>query len=140
MFRATREVVKAFQEVNFKCKVEEADGISLVKAGVSGKQTTYQIHFISTDDDNDVAVRVVAFVKGVPEKRVQLLEAANACNERFRFVKFVLDQEGRVNVEADIPQRVTNVGPVAVEITVRIMRILDEAYPVFMKALWSEGT
>ena len=136
MFQATKAIQEAFAEANLKCRVEEAGGMSMVKAGVSGKQTTYSIHFISSDDDNDVASRVMTFVKTPEEKRPQVLEAINECNRKFRFLKFVIDKDNDVNVEADIPLRVTNVGPVAVELTIRIMKILDEAYPIFMKCIW----
>ena len=60
-------------------------------------------------------------------------------NHKVRFAKFVLDNDGDINVEYDFPLKSSDdcVGEIAFEIFVRMMQILDEHYSIFMKAMYS---
>ena len=42
-----------------------------------------------------------------------------------------------LRAEFDMPIRTDNVGPVAVEIFIRFMQIIDKALPILMKAIWA---
>lgn len=136
MFQASKKIQEAFQAANLKCSVEEQEGRSIVRAGVSGKQTNYRVLFISRDEDNDVEVRVFSLVKFPADKRDAGLNAVNECNRKYRYLKFVIDDDNDVNVEFDFPVRTKEPGSVAVEILIRIMKIVDDVYPVFMRSIW----
>ena len=137
MFKATREISRAFDAKSIKYRVVDKEKVSYVEASVRGKVApSVDIAFFSSDDDNDVSVRVVAILRA-PENRLgQALVAINECNNRFRFVKFVLDKDRDINLEFDMPLRTTNPGDVAVEMLIRIMKILDDAYPVLARAIF----
>jgi len=96
----------------------------------------YRIRFISNDDDNDVAVRVYKLFS-VEENQVEkILPVINRLNSQYRFVKFVCDEDRDVNIEYDYPQTSSHPEESAEEIVIRIVRIIDEAYPELMRALW----
>ncbi len=137
MFKATREISRAFDAKGIKYRVIDKEKVSYVEASVRGKVApSVDIDFFSSDDDNDVSVRVVAILRAPDNRLGQILVAINECNNRFRFVKFVLDKDRDVNLEFDMPLRTTNPGDVAVEMLIRIMKIIDDAYPVLMKAVF----
>lgn len=96
----------------------------------------YKIRFISKDDDNDVAVRVFSLVSVPTDKRAAFADLVNKLNCEFRFVKFVCDDDGDVNVEYDFLET-SDPAQCAYEITVRFSQIIDEAYPRMMKLMFA---
>ena len=61
-------------------------------------------------------------------------------NLKVRFLKFVMDADGDINVEYDFPVRSGDecIGEMVFEIFVRAMSILDNEYGIFMKALYTD--
>ena len=139
-YKATNLITEAFDEHGIKYDVVERADASIVEAAFaveSGPQVV--VHFISRDDDNDVAVRIFGLVCKVPEaKRPAVMEACNTLNGKIRFVKFYLDRENSVNAEMDLPVRVEDscVGECCFELFVRIMQILDTEFHVLAEALY----
>ena len=137
MFKATAAIKRAFEDKNIKFRVVEKENISYIEASIRGKVApSVDVCFFSSDDDNDVSVRVVGIVRIPDHKRAAGLEAINQCNNQFRFVKFVLDKDNDVNLEFDMPVNTLIPGEVATEMLIRMIQILDDAYPVLMKTLW----
>ena len=138
IYQPTKLIEQVFVENNLHCQVSERGEMSVVLAGFNGKNArNIMVHFISRSDAHDVAVRVLGITTVAAERRGAMLEVLNGFNKRFRFVKFVLDDSGAVNLDTDVPVRTTNVGEVCMELFVRIMQILDEIYPELMKAAWA---
>lgn len=98
---------------------------------------SYRIKFISIDEDNDVAVRVYSLLHVKEDKITSICKAINEINCRFRYVKFCCTEDGNVNVEYDFPVSCSNPAESAREIITRLVRIIDEAYPLLMRAMWS---
>lgn len=96
---------------------------------------SYRIRFISRDDDNDVAVRVFGMVTIDEDDWNKVLPAINKLNAKYRYVKFVLDSDGDVNLEYDYLVRCPDPAVSAKEIVIRIVKIVDEAYPELMRAV-----
>lgn len=125
IFQPSKAIEAALKAQNLNCDVMEGPDSSAVVTGFdlkSGDAAT--IHFISTSDKNDVAVRVFHFAKGGDSAKV--LAAVNELNCKFRYAKFAL-REDEVCVEMDIPQETTDVGKVAFELLVRSLDIMADA-------------
>lgn len=138
MFMATRAIRDYFTEKGVKFDIDETEGSSVIRAGFSGDNVSrVTMLFISKDNDNDVAFRAFGIVRVPEEKRAALLTQVNAMNRKYRYLKFCLDDDGDINMEFDFPLKCERVGEIAFEIFVRAMNIVDEAYPVFMKEIWS---
>ena len=142
MYRPTSFITEAFDEAKIKycVRCEEDGGKEWVEAlfPVDGGPIVAE-RFFSTDNDNDVAVRILSLINKVPEERKgQILDVCNYLNEELRHVKFCLDNRGNVRFDFPITLSDECVGPVAVEVFIRSMRILDEKYNLFMKALYTE--
>lgn len=136
--KASVAIIRELDKAGLKYDTIERDGTSVVVCAIGGKVLDYKIQFISTDDDNDVALRIFDLVKYNSAKRDSVLNFLNTVNAKYRYVKFVMAEKDRtVQIECDFPQKMENVGPVAIEYIVRIMRILDECGNDLMKTLWA---
>jgi len=141
IYHATKLIEKAFNEQELKFKVEETENSSYVVAGFTvEKGPSLRALFISRDDDNDVTMRVYRVCSDVDaDARPKMLEALNKLNSEYKYLKFVLDKDGDVNVEFEFLVRMSDdcLGACCAEVFIRTMKILDDAYPVLMKAMWS---
>ncbi|MGI6633917.1 MAG: YbjN domain-containing protein [Christensenellales bacterium] len=98
---------------------------------------SYKIHFISNDNDNDVSVRVYGLLRVDENNRIKLLTTLNELNAKYRYVKFVCDEDGDINIEYDFPVMGSSPAESAKEIVARFAKIIDDSYPVLMRAMWS---
>lgn len=138
MYKSIEEIQIAFNEAGLKHSVEEIGTNWLLRAGVSGNAAQYDFLFIKDDDrGNDVAVRIGHVVKYPKERFAKAYETLNSLQVKYRFIRFTLDDEGNVNVEYDFPTAYTAIGPGAVEILVRLVKILDECYSDLMRSIWA---
>ena len=138
MYESIREIQKTFLEKDLKCRVEQMGENWVLKAGVKGKNCLYEFLFIKSDDiGNDVAVRVFDFVKFPKEQMAAACETLNDLQITYRFVRFSLREDGNVIVEYDFPAEYAPIGEGAAEIMIRLTQILDQCYPVLMKAIWN---
>ena len=140
MYRATRNIYDALKkEGNLKVFTEDSEKRSEVWLQFGIKNgSSYRIRFISTDDDNDVAVRVFGFISVEPECIHKILPVLNALNQKYRYVKFVCDDDGDINIEYDFPVSASRPEESAKEIMARIVSIIDKSYPELMHALWAQ--
>ncbi len=139
MFKATKAIYDELtKEENLKVFVEEDEDRSYVWLQFGIKNGgSYRIRFISNDDDNDVSVRVYGLLSVEGEQKEKVFPALNTLNNKYRFVKFVMDDDGDINIEYDFTVRSVAPEKSAEEIVIRIVKIVDEAYPVLMRAMWA---
>ena len=138
MHQATRAIYEALKKVSglkpFTDEVGESSNVWLQFSLENGG--SYRIRFISSDEDNDVSVRVFSLISLKGEQRANILPAINFINNKFRSVKFAVHKDGDVNVEYDFPVRTIDPSACAEEIAIRFVQIIKEAYPILMKAMW----
>lgn len=140
IYKATKLIKQEMDKQELNSSINEYEKSSNVVAGYNIQNGPYiQVDFISSDDDNDVAVRVFGFINHVAEdKEEKILKVINECHAEYRYLKFVLDEDGDVNIEYDFPVKLDDatVGVVAYELFVRCVKIAEKCYPMFMKAIW----
>ena len=95
--------------------------------------------YVSFDEKSEG--RTVQFASwgwaSVPEnKYAQGLVVCNMLNEKFRWVKFYIDKDKDVCVEADAIVDDETVGQECREMVSRLVAIADEAYPAIMRAIY----
>lgn len=138
IYNATKLIEADFKKSGIKFMIDERQDTSIVVAGFTPKNgSALRVQFVSTDDDNDVSVRLYSLIHASDDKREAMLKVINECNQKYRYCKFVMDDDNDVNVEYDFLLRADNVGPMATEYFIRIMKIIEDVYPSFMKALWA---
>lgn len=93
------------------------------------------------DEDSHVHLEGINFIK-IPEDRYMVIyKTLNECNDAYNHVKFVLNTSGpdvgQISAREDDIIQLDSCGPECFEMMLRIVRIVEDAYPKFMKVLWS---
>ena len=105
-YKVIEAIAKRFDESGIHFRVDTDSVVELIEAGFSIKcGPNVFVRFISYSDDNDIAVRVLGIMTGIPkQKRARILETCNIINCKKRYMKYTLDQkQGSVDVEYDFP-------------------------------------
>ena len=128
IFNATELIAQAFDERNIKYEISETDESSIL-AVIFEVDTGLEeiVEFISTDDRNNVMVKISDLIQDVsPSKRADVIEACNKLNEKYSYFKFYLNSASNVMVEYDLPRRVDDecVGECCAEILVRLVDVI----------------
>ena len=71
------------------------------------------------------------------DKYGKALVVCNSMNDKFRWAKFFLNSDKDVVVQEDAVVEEATAGEELFELIVRMLNIMDEAYPEFMKARWA---
>ena len=139
MYKATRRIYEELKkDSGLKVFTDEAGDSNYVWLQFGIKNGgSYRIRFISKDNDNDVAVRIFGLVTIDETHQAKVLPVINKLNSKYRFAKFVLDKDGDVNLEYDYLVRCPDPAASAKEIVIRMVQIVDEAYPELMRAMWA---
>lgn len=118
------------------CDSLEQPVVRLVFGGGDYSFTHVIINVVFDEDGESVQI-VTSPIANVPaERTAQLLLTLNDCNCKYRWVKFYLDGDNDVIADADTLFNEFDVGPVVMEMVMRVASIIDEAYATIMKAIW----
>ncbi len=120
-----------------KChEVNEEEGFAVV--GWTLENTKIMLIFKFGDDNRDVHIIGRDFIKVKEDKYPEVYKVLNECNAKYRWVKFILDEEsGEIRAEDDAVIQLDSCAQEAFELMIRMNHVVDDAYPRFMKALWS---
>lgn len=113
------------------------DGDEMVQLGAKLDNTFVQLIIFFDADEDAVAIRCFDLVRVSEEQYPKALMSCNALNDRMRWVKFCIDKERNVRAEVDAVIDDTNAGKVTMNLVLRMASIIDDAYPVINKAIWS---
>ena len=91
------------------------------------------------DKDNHHGVHFVCngFCSIPEDKQNDLMVVCNALNKQYRWCKFYVDNDGDLMVEDDAILDMANVGEECIELILRMINIVDDIYPIAMKAIWA---
>lgn len=139
MFRVSQMIYDALrQHDGLKVFTEETNSTSRVWLQFGIKNGgSYRIQFISTDNDCDVAVRIFDLISIDPQKVGKILVVINGLNCKYRYAKFTLTKDNNINVEYDYPVSGKHPEESALEMVIRLNKLVDDAYPELMHAMWS---
>ena len=113
------------------------DGDEMVQLGAKLDNTFVQFIILFDLDEDAVAIRCFDLVRVSEEQYPKALMSCNALNDRMRWVKFCIDKERNVQAEVDAVIDDTNAGKVTMNLVLRMASIIDDAYPLINKAIWS---
>ena len=138
MFRMTKAIYDTLNtKTDLHVYVEERGDISVARLPFKTQDGRgYNINFISSDDGNDVSVRVYGLLNVESSKTDKFLPIINKLNSTYRFVTFVLADNGDINIEYDYLTNCPDPTASAEEIVCRFANIIDDVYPELMRAKW----
>ncbi len=111
---------------------------SVLRVGWKLKATNISIFFQFGEDGTNVHFEGHEFLL-IPEGNIeQMYKICNQMNREYRWVKFAVDEEVKeVVVEGDAVIQLDSCAQECLELMIRTTRIIDDAYPKFMKAMWA---
>ena len=142
MYNATRLLDEEFRTRDLKYRITEDGQLQRIDVPFRIEHgPTVTVQYFLADQRNDLTILISGLVNNVPaEKRIRMLEVINKLNNEIRFIKFTLDSDNDLGVRADFLRNSgdDNLGIMAFEILLRIMRIMDNAYPAIARTFYSE--
>lgn len=91
------------------------------------------------DSNNaSVKIRTQNLVKFDASKKEKMYKVCNELNARFRWVKFFVDEnDNTITAEDDAIIQLDSCGEEVFRCCLQLTKISDDAYPYFMRAIWS---
>lgn len=115
---------------------EEED--TILRTGFNLDNTEVSIFIVIDEGDECVHFEGRDFLKVPKDKEIAILKACNECNNSYRWVKFVLQEDDSiVSCKCDAVIQLDSCADEIFELVMRMASIVDEAYPTFMKAMWA---
>ncbi len=133
---AAKRFVDYLDDKGIKYDTDEIEENTVVKVGYNLENTTVKATIFFSDDNKHLAMRCFNIVQVPKDKLANILVACNEANREYRWVKFVIDDEMEVSAQIDAIIGENSSGDVF-ELMYRILGIVDEVYPSFMKAIWA---
>ncbi|MCD7956036.1 MAG: YbjN domain-containing protein [Lachnospiraceae bacterium] len=138
MNRAAQSYINTLQKNDIKVKetFETEKGQTVVKCGWNLSTTKIDILVVFPEDCKYAEIRCFNFAK-VPKDRLgHALIACNELNKKYKWVKFYVDEDGDITAEDDAIIDVATCGDECFELMIRMTQIVNESYPVVMKAIY----
>jgi len=141
MLDTAANFIEELKRINWKYREPQQldNGKVAVSCGINGKSSHYDMHFFFDEDNHSVCIRVFQLLRVPIDKKFQVMELINQLNSNYRWVKFYTNADDDVNVQTDAIINAENSGKITVELMARTYRVIDEIYPKFMHAIWSEA-
>ncbi len=141
-FQKTKETAEVFEDAGIKYRhIEKPDSEALEAVFHVDNVPDFSAYFIFRGEDAPVGIRIFDIVQNVSKDRQsRVLEACNILNCTVQFLKFMLSEDGSVELVYDIPSlnRGRETGEIAIGILIGTLRVLDEQYAFLMKAVFSD--
>ena len=113
-------------------------GDDLLRIGFNFEGGTIEIFFQFDETDTHVHLRGMNFIKVPTNKYDVMYKILNECNAKYNYVKFVLNiKDGQINVRDDDVIQLDSCGLECFELMLRMVTIVEEVYPEFMKVMWA---
>lgn len=140
--KAVEQFIKMLEDNDVRCdhqkigeKDKERECVSVRCTGDNFSGLTF--HFIFDDEScNTVSVRCFEVCRFPESKNLTMLQAVNHLNTAYRWVKFYVTTDGRVNAEMNVEYTDESVEKLLFDSLRRVVNVADIAYPVLMKALY----
>lgn len=124
-------------EMEFHYKRETTDnGRELLRLGLSGDHFTGLMVYIFFSSETEAQLKCFNVCKFTEEKNLVILQTVNKLNIDYRLVKFAATPEGVVTASIDVMAAEDTATDILLYSLRVIHAILDDVYPVLMKALY----
>ncbi len=134
---SAKSFIAVLENENLKYDLEEREDNTVVTCIMQAKNTSVAVRIFIDNDNSHVAIRCFGFAKANSEKFANALLLCNKCNLEYRWVKFAIDDDMDINAEDDAVVSPETAGKEIFELFIRMISIVDDVYPAFMKAIWA---
>lgn len=144
MIKAAEKLIKSLEEFHIECKSEVIsegdDTIECVSMGVRGESFPEVSIYVAFDPEQEFSANIYcpAVCKFDETKKLVMLQTVNAINTGYRGVKFIVMEDERVDAFISVFFTEDTAEELVFRSLTLMNQILDKAYPILMKALYSE--
>lgn len=134
----TAEMTKAYFDSKDFHYNELRDGV--LRCGIGDLDNMGDIDILINFDDNDrtVGIRSWNLCKFPAAKKPAMYEVCSKLNDNFRWIKFYVDErDNTITAADDAVVQPDSAGEELFELVLRMMAIVDEAYPELMRAIYT---
>lgn len=137
----TKAIDEAFDRFGWKHKVVVMDGASFVDADFSAENcSSINVRLISMEFfNNGYNVKASSgIIASVPEsQKPRMCMLLNNLNYNYYGITFYMDNDGAITANYDFACsiKLDDLGRVAEEVTVRLIKVVDDTYPIIINAL-----
>lgn len=134
----TMKMVKAyFESKGFNCSEYPGREGLLYSEGNGDNIRGAKILLDFTSGDGYVSFRSYNLCKFSEDKKPLMYKVCSDMNGTFKWVKFFVDEsDNTITCRDDAIIQLDSAGPECYELTMRMFSIMDDAYPIVMKAVW----
>lgn len=125
--------ISYLKEINFKFQEIEDNVITF---GMSGDNVKGVKYFVSFDEGGDTINITGTDIASFKDKLTQGFITVNRLNVHYRWIKFVIHEDGDLITFTDAVIEPNTAGKEIMELIGRNINILDEAYPEIMREIW----
>lgn len=123
------------REMNYSI-LDEAQRV--IRMGWTLEGTKMAIFFEFAEDGANVRMEGREFLNFPADKINTMYKIVNDCNRKYRWIKFSVDAESNTAVvECDAVIQLDSCAEEVSELMFRMIKIVEDAYPLMMKALWA---
>ena len=131
---AEKMIIDFFESKDIHAEVLE--GYFRVGWNING--TSIDVFFVIDEDDAHAHLRGLNFVTVPEDKTERMYKVVNKLNDEYNWVKFIVDEEhATIAARDDAVIHLDSCGEECYELMMRMVGIVQEAYPEIMKALWA---
>lgn len=137
MNMAMRMTAAYMESKGVRCSVNEEK--NLIRLGFkANNKGSIELMVIFDKDNGSVGLRSFDYCRFPEEKLAAMYEVCSKVNKEYRWIKFFVDErDNTVTLADDAIIQIDSCGEEIFELICRMVSIGDEAYPIFMKALWA---
>ena len=138
MAASLEKIAEALKKAEVECEIENFDNFSAIETGFLCENCNVNLHIFIEKEGEIICFATGPVVKVHPKRRRAVLDLLNRLHNDYLCVKFMLDEDGDIIAEYDIPANFDDesLNSVCLEVVGRFVCIIDDAYPKIMKAVW----
>ena len=110
----------------------------VLRIGWNFDGSSIDIFFQFDESDTHVHLEGINFVTVPEDKYDRMYKVLNQVNNEYKLVKFTLDEEnGQIIARDDAVIQLDSCGEECFELMIRMVQIVEDAYPTLMKGIWA---
>jgi hypothetical protein len=110
----------------------------VLRIGWNFEGSSIDIYFQFDESDTHVHLEGINFVTVPEDKYDRMYKVLNQVNNEYKLVKFTLDEEnGQIIARDDAVIQLDSCGEECFELMIRMVQIVEDAYPTLMKGIWA---
>lgn len=141
--KAAEEFVKAMESNNYKVELQITDEgentKEFVRMGFGGNNFSNLVFHLVFDRESSNSAQFFCneICKFEETKNLLMLQTVNALNTKYRWVTFFVSENGAVNANMSIEYTNNEANQLFMNYLQHFVGVVDTAYPILMKALYS---